>query len=88
MLKIMIASFLNRIRRPNHSDLWNTSFPFALSISNIFMSSIGGCREHPFLAGILYPGSAATAELIGHLQAIPKHEGKGADQREEAQQEK
>lgn len=68
MLKIMIASFLNRIRRPSHSCLWNISFSLALSVSNTFMSSIGGCQELDFLPEILYPWSAATIELIGHLQ--------------------
>ena len=68
MLKIMRASFLNRMRRPNHSHLWNTSFPFALSASSTFMRSTGGCRALHFLPGILYPGSATVAELIGHLQ--------------------
>lgn len=76
MLKMMMASFLNRIKRPNHSYLWNTSFPFALSVSNNLRSSNGGCRELPFVPGILYPGSAVTAELIGHLQATPQHERK------------
>lgn len=32
------------------------------------MSSIGGCQELDFLPEILYPWSAATIELIGHLQ--------------------
>ena len=68
MLKIMIKSFLNRMRQPNHSYLWNISFSFVLSVSHIFWGSIGGSSELPFLPGIIYPGSAATIELTGHLE--------------------
>lgn len=68
MLKIMIASFLNRMKRPSHSDFWNASFSLILSYSSTFMSSTGGCQELSFLPVILYPSSVASTELIGHLQ--------------------
>lgn len=85
MLKIIKASFLNRMKRPSHSDFWNASFSLILSDSSTFMSSIGGCQELSFLPVILYPPSVISTELIGHLQHNTKTREKGCEGRSKNQ---